>query len=285
MLPTVLSRCLQFNLRPMAPATVREHLHRVLGAENVPFDEGSLRLLARAARGSMRDGLSLTDQAIAYGSGRLDEAVVRAMLGSVDRGHARAIVQALAARDGAALLAAVEGLRALGLSAAATLEEVALLLQAMAVEQAVPGALDSEEPDTEDARALATTLAADETQLLYSMVLHGRGELNLMSDEYAAMTMVLLRFLAFPAQGARAARGWPKRRARRARPRRAPAPPAMVVSRVVPLPVVPPPELSGRNRRRCCKPLFRRTGPPGRPPQKPPTAGTPWCAACANRAR
>ncbi|HRD99146.1 MAG TPA: DNA polymerase III subunit gamma/tau, partial [Rubrivivax sp.] len=99
MLPTVLSRCLQFNLRPMAPVTVREHLQRVLDAEGVPFDEGSLRLLARAARGSMRDGLSLADQAIAYGSGRLDESVVRAMLGSVDRGHARAIVQALAARD------------------------------------------------------------------------------------------------------------------------------------------------------------------------------------------
>ena len=240
MLPTVLSRCLQFNLRPMAPATVREHLHRVLGAENVPFDEGSLRLLARAARGSMRDGLSLTDQAIAYGSGRLDEAVVRAMLGSVDRGHARAIVQALAARDGAALLAAVEGLRALGLSAAATLEEVALLLQAMAVEQAVPGALDSEEPDTEDARALATTLAADETQLLYSMVLHGRGEPNLMSDEYAAMTMVLLRFLAFPAQGSEgSARVAETPREPRSAPLRAPAPPAMVVSRAVPLPVAP----------------------------------------------
>jgi DNA polymerase-3 subunit gamma/tau len=240
MLPTVLSRCLQFNLRPMAPATVREHLQRVLGAEGVPFDEGSLRLLARAARGSMRDGLSLTDQAIAYGSGRLDEAVVRAMLGSVDRGHARAIVQALAARDGVALLAAVDGLRGLGLSAAATLEEVALLLQAMAVEQAVPGALDTEEPDTEDARVLAPALAADETQLLYSMVLHGRGELNLMSDEYAAMTMVLLRFLAFPAQGGEgSARAAEAPRQPRSAPLRAPAPPAMAVPRAVPLPGVP----------------------------------------------
>jgi DNA polymerase-3 subunit gamma/tau len=245
MLPTVLSRCLQFNLRPMAPATVREHLQRVLGAEGVPFDEGSLRLLARAARGSMRDGLSLTDQAIAYGSGRLDEAVVRAMLGSVDRGHARAIVQALAARDGVALLAAVDGLRGLGLSAAATLEEVALLLQAMAVEQAVPGALDTEEPDTEDARVLAPALAADETQLLYSMVLHGRGELNLMSDEYAAMTMVLLRFLAFPAQGdAGSARAAEAPRQPRSAPLRAPAPPAMAVPRAVPLPGVPAPASS-----------------------------------------
>jgi DNA polymerase-3 subunit gamma/tau len=198
MLPTVLSRCLQFNLRPMAPATVREHLKRVLAAEGVPSDDGALRLLARAARGSMRDGLSLTDQAIAYGGGALAEDVVRRMLGSVDRSHARHLVQALAARDGAAVLAAIDGLRSLGLSAAGTLEEMALLLQQMAVEQAVPGALDADDPDAEDARALAALLAPDETQLLYSMVLHGRDELRLMSDEYGALTMVLLRFLAFP---------------------------------------------------------------------------------------
>ena len=243
-LPTVLSRCLQFNLRPMAPATVREHLQRVLQAEGVPADEGSLRLLARAARGSMRDGLSLTDQAIAYGSGRLDEAVVRAMLGSVDRGHARALVQAVAQRDGGAVLAAVEGLRGLGLSAAATLEEIAMLLQQMAVEQAVPGALDTQDPDTEDGRALAPVLPADETQLLYSMVLHGRDELSLMSDEYAALTMVLLRLFAFPAQGA-APRPADASREPRSAPLRTPAPPAMAVpqpapTRSVPLPAAAP---------------------------------------------
>ena len=236
-LPTVLSRCLQFNLRPMAPTTVREHLQRVLKAENVPSDDGSLRLLARAARGSMRDGLSLTDQAIAYGGGQLSETVVRAMLGSVDRSHARTLIDALARRDGVDLLAAVAGLRSLGLSAAATLEEMSLLLQQMAVEQAVPGALDAEDPDTETARELAHTLAADEMQLLYSMVLHGREELSLMSDEYGALTMVLLRFLAFPAQGAPA----PSREARSA-PLRAPAPPAISVAKAaaptadVPLP-------------------------------------------------
>ena len=159
-LPTVLSRCLQFNLRPMAPATVREHLAMVLAAETVPADDGALRLLARAARGSMRDGLSLADQAIAYGAGRLDEAVVRTMLGSVDRGQARALVVALAQRDGAGVLAVVDDLRRHGLSAAGTLEEISLLLQQMAVEQAVPGALDAQDPDTEDARALADVLAA-----------------------------------------------------------------------------------------------------------------------------
>ncbi len=240
-LPTVLSRCLQFNLRPMAPDTVREHLARVLKAENVASDDGALRLLARAARGSMRDGLSLTDQAIAYGGGALSEAVVRTMLGSVDRGHARAVVEALSRRDGPGLLATVDGLRSLGLSASATLEAVAQLLQQMAVEQAVPGALDAQDPDTEDARALVGTLAPDETQLLYSMALHGREELSLMSDEYGALTMVLLRFLAFPAVGSvpvqREARSAPL-----SAPLRASAPPAISVAkpapavRAVPLP-------------------------------------------------
>ena len=234
-LPTVLSRCLQFNLRPMAPATVREHLQRVLEAEGVASDEGSLRLLSRAARGSMRDGLSLTDQAIAYGGGQLTEAVVRTMLGSVDRGHARALVDALARRDGSAVLASVDGLRQLGLSAAATLEEMAGLLQQMAVEQAVPGALDAQDPDTEDARSLLAALAGalppDEVQLLYSMVLHGREELSLMSDEHGALTMVLLRFLAFPAQGAA-----PAPREARAVPLRAPSPPAISVAKAAPAP-------------------------------------------------
>jgi DNA polymerase-3 subunit gamma/tau len=234
-LPTVLSRCLQFNLRPMAPATVREHLAHVLAAEAVPADDGALRLLARAARGSMRDGLSLADQAIAYGAGRLEESVVRTMLGSVDRGQARALVHALAQRDGAGVLAVVDDLRRHGRSAAGTLEELALLLQQMAVEQAVPGALDVQDPDTEDGRALAGVLAADETQLLYSMVVHGRGELHLMSDEYGALTMVLLRFLAFPpAARAAVAPGAEPAREPRTAPLRTPAPPALS------LPALPP---------------------------------------------
>ena len=201
MLPTVLSRCLQFNLRPMAPETVLEHLQRVLEAEGVAADAGALRLLSRAARGSMRDALSLTDQAIAFGAGRLEEAGVRAMLGTVDRSHAADLVGALARRDGAAVLATVDALRQQGLSAGGTLEAVALLLQQMAVEQAVPGALDETDPDTAPARELAGALAPDETQLLYSIVLHGRAELPLLSDEYAALTMVLLRLLAFPPAG------------------------------------------------------------------------------------
>src|SRR5258705_706232 len=116
--PTVLSRCLQFNLRPMAPQTVHEHLADVLAREQIEAEPGALRLLARAARGSMRDALSLTDQAIAFGAGRLDEAGVRQMLGAVDRGHAVRIVEALAAGQGAQLVEAADALRGLGLSAA-----------------------------------------------------------------------------------------------------------------------------------------------------------------------
>ncbi len=206
MLPTVLSRCLQFNLRPMPPEVVHEHLERVLDLEGVAHDELSLRLLARAARGSMRDGLSLADQAIAFGGGSLSGNAVRAMLGSVDRGHAGGFVRALAARDARAVLAGVDALREHGLSAAGTLEELTGLLQQMATEQAVPGALPDTDPESAATRELAVLLPADETQLLYSLVLHGRQELKLAPDDYAALTMVLLRLLAFAPEGSPPAR-------------------------------------------------------------------------------
>jgi len=201
MLPTVLSRCLQFNLRPMPPEVVREHLAKVLRAEGVAFDDAALRLLGRAARGSMRDALSLADQAIAYGAGRLDGEAVRTMLGAVERSRAATLVEALARRDGRSLLAGVDDLRLRGLSASGVLDETAALLQQMAVAQAVPDALDAADPDQAEALRLAPMLGADETQLLYGIVLQGRAELALMSDEHAALTMVLLRFLAFPPAG------------------------------------------------------------------------------------
>jgi DNA polymerase III subunit gamma/tau len=200
--PTVLSRCLQFNLRPMAPQTVQEHLVAVLAAESIAAEPGALRLLARAARGSMRDALSLTDQAIAFGAGALTEPGVRQMLGAVDRGHAVRMIEALAASDGAALVATVDALRGLGLSASGALEELAALLQQMAVHQAVPDALDANDPDTPQAERLSALLPADETQLVYSIALHGRAELGLAPDEYSGLVMVLLRMLAFRPNGA-----------------------------------------------------------------------------------
>ncbi|MEP6965325.1 MAG: DNA polymerase III subunit gamma/tau, partial [Polaromonas sp.] len=203
---TVLSRCLQFNLRPMAPETVLEHLVQVLAAENVPAEPQALRLLSRAARGSMRDALSLTDQAIAFGSGKLDEASVRVMLGSVDRSYVFRLLDALARGDGRTVVETSEVLRLNGLSAASTLEEMATLLQRMAVLQTVPdmgAGGDDTDPDIAETARLAQAMPPDETQLLYSLCLHGRGELGLAPDEYAALTMVLLRLLAFKPSEAR----------------------------------------------------------------------------------
>ena len=198
---TVLSRCLQFNLRPMAPETIREHLQQVLALEGVSADLQSLRLLARAARGSMRDALSLTDQAIAFGSGQLTEAPVRQMLGSVDRTYVFRLIEALALGDGKTVVETSEALRLNGLNAASTLEEMSTVLQAMAVLQTLGQAPaadeDSTDPEAADIARLAALMAQDETQLLYSICLHGRGDLGLAPDEYAALTMVLLRLLAF----------------------------------------------------------------------------------------
>ena len=194
---TVLSRCLQFNLRPMAPETVREHLIRVLEAEAVLVDPQALRLLSRAARGSMRDALSLTDQAIAFGAGQLSEAVVQQMLGSVDRGYVLRLIEALAHGHGKAVVETVEELRLHGLSPASMLEEMSAVLQRMAVLQAVPEISDATDPDGAELARLAALMPRDETHLLYSLCLHGAGELGLAPDEYAALTMVLLRLLAF----------------------------------------------------------------------------------------
>ncbi len=234
---TVLSRCLQFNLRPMAPASILEHLGHVLKIENVPSEVQALRLLARAARGSMRDALSLTDQAIAFGSGELLEASVRLMLGSVDRSYVFRLLDALARGDGKTVVETSEVLRLHGLSAASTLEEMTSVLQRMAVLQAVPEMMakaakavnvvnvvnaanaanpvnaaaervtdvsasdDDADPEATETARLAQTMPADETQLLYSLCLHGRAELGLAPDEYAALTMVLLRLLAFKPAG------------------------------------------------------------------------------------
>jgi len=201
---TVLSRCLQFNLRPMAPETVLEHLTKVLHTEEVQAEEQALRLLARAARGSMRDALSLTDQAIAFGNGTLAETSVRQMLGSVDRGHVFRLIDALAQGDGKTVVETAETLRRDGFSAASTLEEMTSVLQAMAVIQAVPSRVsgnESTDPDAAETARLAASMPQDETQLLYSLCLHGRSELGLAPDEYAALTMVLLRLLAFKPAG------------------------------------------------------------------------------------
>lgn len=242
---TVLSRCLQFNLRPMAPETVLSHLTQVLATENVPAEPQALRLLSRAARGSMRDALSLTDQAIAFGSGQLQEAGVRQMLGAVDRSYVFRLIDALAQGDGKTVVETSDALRMNGLSAASTLEEMSAVLQRMAVFQAVPqmaGAVDADDPEAAETARLSALMPADETQLLYSLCLHGRGELGLAPDEYAALTMVLLRLLAFkPASGAGGA-GESAEKKTLTRPETAPAGASAAAS----APLASPPALAPR---------------------------------------
>jgi len=202
---TVLSRCLQFNLRPMPPETIVEHLGHVLDDEKITADVQALRLIARAARGSMRDALSLTDQAIAFGNGELQEPTVRDMLGSVDRSHVFTFIEALAQGDGLTVVNTCEALRQLGLSANALLEDMSMVLQRMVVYQSVSNLSDvatDPDPDAQRILALSERMPADETQLLYSLCLHGRTELGLAPDEYAALCMVLLRLLAFKPDGA-----------------------------------------------------------------------------------
>ncbi|WP_334133559.1 DNA polymerase III subunit gamma/tau [Tepidimonas sp.] len=232
---TVLSRCLQFNLRPMAPETVAEHLQRVLATEGVTAEAGAVRLLARAARGSMRDALSLTDQAIAFCGGALQEAGVRQMLGAVEDGYVLALLQALARRDATEVVQTVQTMRQNGVAPDATLEELVLLLQRVAVRQWTGAAADTDDAQLD---TLAQALPPDVTQLLYSLCLHGRGELGLAPDEYAALTMILLRALTFLASAPAVVPSAPLDSV-------PPAAPTMAPDRCVPTPVaVPAPPVS-----------------------------------------
>ena len=227
MLPTVLSRCLQFNLRPMAPEVVKEHLAQVLASENIPAQTGALRLLSEAARGSMRDALSLTDQAIAYGGGQLTEEGVATMLGASHSQACVDILRSLSQADGPAVMQAAAALQQAGASASAALDTMAGLLQRAAVEQVVPGTLEADAPAAADVTDLAGQFAPEELQLAYSIAVHGKAELALMSDEHAALVMILLRILAFQDRPVLTASA-------RSAPLRAPAPPSLSVpARVV----------------------------------------------------
>ncbi|GGP25175.1 DNA polymerase III subunit gamma/tau [Silvimonas amylolytica] len=194
---TVLSRCLQFSLRQMTPQQVAGHLNNVLQAEQIRFEPASLSLLGHAANGSMRDALSLLDQAIAYGSGEVREEGVRAMLGAVDQGYLFDILRALVAHDGAAMMAAADSISARGLSYESALHELAHVLHQIALAQVVPGALADDLPLRADILAMAQALPAEETQLYYQIAIHGRRDLALAPDEYAGFSMTLMRMLAF----------------------------------------------------------------------------------------
>ena len=194
---TVLSRCLQFNLKQMPAVAITGHLAHILDAEGVPYDMPALALIARSAAGSMRDALSLLDQAIAHGAGKVEEAQVRGMLGTVDQDFLLAILESLQAGEAAALLqiAADMGVRSLSFSAA--LQELGALLTRLQIIQCVPSAVDDDEPEKERLAALARAFSPEFVQLAYQIVNVGRVELASAPDEYSGFVMTLLRLHTF----------------------------------------------------------------------------------------
>jgi DNA polymerase III subunit gamma/tau len=194
---TVLSRCLQFNLRQMPVAAITGHLQTILARESIQAENTALQLVARAASGSMRDALSLLDQAIAYGAGTVHEAEVRAMLGAIDQSYLFTLLRALTRRDGQALLQAAQDMEQRSLSFDAALSELALLLHQTALAQSVPEAIPADLPERSQLMDLAELFAAEDLQLYYQIALLGRRDLSLAPDEYAGFTMCLLRMLAF----------------------------------------------------------------------------------------
>ena len=203
---TVLSRCLQFNLKQIPPQQIRDRLQQVLDAERIQYEPPALALLARAAQGSLRDGLSLLDQAIAHGAGSVAEESVRAMLGVVERDYLYAILRSLVRRDGTALIAEAEKMASRSLSFDTALQELASLLHRLALLQAVPGAVGDDDPDRAALEELAGLLAPEDLQLYYQIALQGRSDIGLAPDEYAGFTMTLLRMLAFAPEKAGAVR-------------------------------------------------------------------------------
>jgi DNA polymerase-3 subunit gamma/tau len=198
---TVLSRCLQFNLKQIPQGQIRDRLKHVLDAEGVRYEAAALPLLAHAAQGSLRDALSLLDQAIAHGGGVVTQDSVRAMLGVVGQEHLHAILRALARGDGPGLIAEAARMEALSLSFEATLQDLGSLLHRFALAQTVPDAVGADDPDREVIEELAPLFPAEDLQLYYQIALQGRSDLGLAPDERAGFTMTLLRMLAFTAAG------------------------------------------------------------------------------------
>ena len=194
---TVLSRCLQFNLKQMPPGHIVSHLDNILGQEGIEFEAPALRLLAQGAHGSMRDALSLTDQAIAYAAGKVTLEAVQGMLGALDQSYLIRVLDALAVKDGAGLLAVADEMATRSLSYNAALQDLGSLLHRIALAQTVPSAVPEELPERADILRLAGLFDAEEIQLFYQIVVHGRNELGLAPDEYAGFSMTLLRMLAF----------------------------------------------------------------------------------------
>jgi DNA polymerase-3 subunit gamma/tau len=194
---TVLSRCLQFNLKQLPPALIAAHLQYVLEQEQIVFEPAAINLIARAAQGSMRDALSLLDQAIAFSASKVEEAIIRTMLGAIDQGYLFDLLEALREQNGAGLLEIADHMSARSVAFDAALQELATLLHRIALVQTVPQAVADDEPERARLLQLAQGFTAEEVQLYYQIAIHGRDEIELAPDEYAGFTMTLLRMLAF----------------------------------------------------------------------------------------
>jgi len=194
---TVLSRCLQFNLRQMAGTSITSHLQNILTQENIAFEPTALHLISRAAAGSMRDALSLTDQAIAYGGQTVHESEVRSMLGAIDQSYLYQLLDALLANDGNSLINQAKAMEERSISFDAALNDFAQLLHQIAVAQTVPESVANDLPEREVLLSLAQRIQAETLQLYYQIALLGRRDIGLAPDEFAGFTMSLLRMLAF----------------------------------------------------------------------------------------
>lgn len=194
---TVLSRCLQFNLRQLASVTINEHLQNVLGQESISFEPAALHLISRAAAGSMRDALSLTDQAIAYGNQTVNEFEVRSMLGAIDQSYLYEILAALQANNGGGVIEIAKQMQARSIAFEAALNDLAIFLHQIAMAQTVPDSIADDLPERAVLLNLAQQLAPETLQLYYQIALLGRRDIGLAPDEFAGFTMTLLRMLAF----------------------------------------------------------------------------------------
>ena len=193
---TVLSRCLQFNLKNLPPPLIVEHLSKILNAEKIAFEKPALEMLGRAAEGSVRDSLSLLDQAIAYGAGEVKADQVVAMLGALDQSYLFSMLECLADRNAKRLVAEIEQLAARSVSFDITLKDLASLLSRVALVQTIgEGAADG--PDAANIHRVASQLKPEQVQLFYQIALLGRRDLSLAPDEQSGFTMTLLRMLAF----------------------------------------------------------------------------------------
>ncbi|MEH6518022.1 MAG: DNA polymerase III subunit gamma/tau [Halioglobus sp.] len=194
---TVLSRCLQFNLKNMPPEQIAGHLGFVLGEEMIKYEDPALWLLGRAAAGSMRDALSLTDQAIAFGSGAISEADVRSMLGTVDLGFVYQLLEAVATGEPKAALDVAARMAEHAPDFEGSLDEVISLLHRVAVAQAVPSAIDNSWGDADRVEAISRSFTAEDTQLFYQTAINGKRDLALAADPRSGFEMILLRMIAF----------------------------------------------------------------------------------------